>query len=197
MHSGDTRYGGTFELMNVVRAWWLVSVVVIASCSSAANSGTTPRAPVIAPSCPSKDQLPKMIVSVSKIARQGKLNVFGCRTGRFGKGSWYVTAAVDVPAGSGEISGHYFLIRSVFDASGNLVVVKEDENDAMHPWFWESVVVQDADGDGVDEVIEELSGGGGVRRRNRDIYKIGDKLERTSTKFVGEYDPNGTFVPAE
>lgn len=138
-----------------------------------------------------------MMTSVSNIARQGKVSVYGCQAGKFGNGNWYVTAAVDVPARNGEIDGQHVLVRSVFDANGSLVVLKEDENDAMHPWFWESVVVQDQDGDGVDEVIEELSGGGGVRRRNREIYKIGQTIERTSTKLVGEYDANGAFVPAE
>jgi hypothetical protein len=169
----------------------------------AANAAKTrPRVSVAAPtsgaSCPSKDELPKLITSASRVARSGKLTVHGCHVGKFGTGHWYITAAVDVPARKGEVVGRSFLIRSVFSASGTLVALNEDEGDAMHPWYWESVAVRDQNGDGVDEVIEELSGGGGVRRRNRDIYRVdGDRIERTASTNVGEYDPDGTFVPAE
>jgi hypothetical protein len=66
----------------------------------------------------------------------------------------------------------------------------------MHTTTWESVRLQDQDGDGFDESIEDLEGQGGVRYMKREVFSIGaTEIKKTSEKRLGEYDSDGRFVP--
>jgi hypothetical protein len=154
--------------------------------------------------CPGKAWLSALVRASSSHAAKTAPTISGCYSGRFPEWRWYVTASVNIPAvldkdrglPIGDPLGQYYAIRALFDYGGQPVAVREDEEDPAHPRFWESVTLNDTNGDHVDEIVEELTGHGGVKRRFRRTHKlVGAKLEEVESKVLGEYEPSGEYVP--
>lgn len=163
--------------------------------------------------CPETASLAKFVRVASAVAKKkGKLTVYGCRAGRFPDWGWYVAASYftsppppplpskdnpqGLPEDMNEAFGHYFIIRSVLDSNGSSVAILETEDDPNHAFYWDSLDVKDINGDGIDESVEELSGGGGVRRRDRHVYRVvGKEIKKESSKTIGWYEPDGVYTP--
>lgn len=157
--------------------------------------------------CPSKPWLLSLIRASFPNAKRARTIVEGCYGGRFPDWRWYVTASVSIPAptdpdrglpiGPGDPAGEHYAFRAVFDYAGQPVALREEDEDPSHPRSWDSVTFKDLDGDHVEEIVEEVIGGGGITRRFRRTYKlVGSKIERVEEKVLGEYEyPSGKYTP--
>ena len=141
-------------------------------------------------SCPDKTRLAEVIRSKSTTASKGRVFIDRCVAAGVAGGRWYVTATVKTPSTQNDVIGRHFLLRSLVDHDGNVIVMREDEDDPSGPMAWDSVQING------DEAIEELSGGEGVVRRDRIVFSIRDnKITQQSNEHLGEYGPDGTYTP--
>lgn len=145
--------------------------------------------------CPDKARLVQLVHARS--TKKGEVVVNRCMVGRFARGSWYVTAAVNTkpPANAPFAYGDRFLVRAVLDKDGKFAVFQEEGDSAIHPSWWTAIELRDRNGDGFDDAVEEIERAGGVRRLDRDVFAITDaQIKRLSSEPLGEY-VDGTFVP--
>lgn len=145
--------------------------------------------------CPDKVRLVQLVRARS--TKKGEVVLNRCMAGRFARGSWYVTAAVNTkpPANDRFAYGDRFLVRGVLDKDGKFDVFQEEGDSAIHPSWWTAIDLRDRNGDGFDDAVEDIERAGGVRRLDRDVLVITDaEIKRLSSEPLGEY-VDGILVP--
>lgn len=145
--------------------------------------------------CPDKARLVQLVRARS--TKKGEVVLNRCMAGRFARGSWYVTAAVNTkpPTNDPFAYGDRFLVRGVLDKGGKFAVFQEEGDSANHPSWWTAIELRDRSGDGFDDAVEDIERAGGVRRLDRDVLVITDaEIKRISSEPLGEY-VDGILVP--